>query len=254
MRARKSQRCLPVTYTKSTNMAAKEGIDVLDLHMFNTDTERGSTFWNSSLVEMKFSTEKRWIKAVRGAKNKPNYGMTNMDSLLEEVVGNKLELVGPLLDSYLKEMVKAVLSKLSRSKATGLVTPVALFIPWPVFRHLLTLARGYSGEVKSSKDGLRHCIEITTRNSLMKLFSPSRFSGENFIALRHFKKMPSKSGNKTVSMFSGRVVVALTANTPFKMDYSMKSERVTVTFYVQRYTADDLAIDTSLQAIMNKTK
>ena len=90
MWARKSQRCLPVTYTKSTNMAAKEGIDVLDLHMFNTDTERGSTFWNSSLVEMKFSTEKRWIKAVRGAKNKPNYGMTNMDSLLEEVVGNKL--------------------------------------------------------------------------------------------------------------------------------------------------------------------
>lgn len=162
-------------------------------------------------------------------------------------------MVGPLLDSYLKEMGKAVLSKLSRSKATGLVTPVVLFIPWPVFRHLLTLARGYSGEVSSSKDGLRHYIEITTRNSLMKLFSPSRFSGENFIALRHFKKMPSKSGKK-VSMFSGRAVVALIANTPFKMDYSMKSEKVTVTFYVQRYTADDLAIDNSLQAVMNKTK
>ena len=75
-------------------MAAKERIDVLDLHMFNTDTERGSTFWNSSLVEMKFSIERRWIKAVRGAKNKPNYRMTNMDSVLEEVVGNKLDWLG----------------------------------------------------------------------------------------------------------------------------------------------------------------
>ena len=151
------QQCLPVTYTKSTNMAAKERSMFLVYIMFNTDTECGSTFWNCSLVEMKFSMDRRWIKAVRGANNKPNYGMTNMDSLLEEVVGNKLELVGPMLDSYLKEMGKAVLSKLSRSKATGLVTPVVLFILWPVFRHLLTLARGFSGEVKSSEDSLRHC-------------------------------------------------------------------------------------------------
>ena len=235
-------------------MAASERNDVLDLRAFHTDTERGSTFWNSSLVEMKFSSERNWIKAVREAKNKPNYGMTNMDSLLEEVVGNKLELVGPLVDSYLKEMGKAVLSKLSRSKATGLVTPVVLFIPWPVFRHILTLARGYAGEVKSSKDGKKHCIEITKRNSLMKLFSPSRFSGENYIALRHFKRVSSKSGGKKVSVFNGRAVVALTPNTPFVIDYSMKSERVTVTFYVQRYTADDLAVDSSLQALMNKTE
>ena len=41
---------------------------------------------------MKFSVERQWIKAVRKAKRKPNYGMLNMDAELEEVVGNKLEL------------------------------------------------------------------------------------------------------------------------------------------------------------------
>ena len=45
MRAHKSLQCLPVTYTTSTNMAAKERNDVLDVQMFNKDTERGFTFW-----------------------------------------------------------------------------------------------------------------------------------------------------------------------------------------------------------------
>ena len=56
-----------------------------------------------SAVEMKFSVEMAWIKSVRTAKNKPNYGMGEMDSLHEEVCGNKLELSGPLVDSYLRE-------------------------------------------------------------------------------------------------------------------------------------------------------
>ena len=64
-------------------------------------------------MEIKFSAERSWIKSVRKAKNKPNYGMTSMDSLLQEVVGNKLELSGPLVDSFFKEIGKAVESKLS---------------------------------------------------------------------------------------------------------------------------------------------
>ena len=104
------------------------------------------TFWNTSIIEMKFSIERSWIKSVRSAKNKPNYGMTNMDSLLEEVIGNKLEMCDLLIDSYLKEIGKAIGSKLSRSKATSLANPVILFVPWPVFCHVPTLARGYSGD------------------------------------------------------------------------------------------------------------
>ena len=83
---------------------------------------------------------------MKSAKNKPNYGMTNIYSLLEEMIGNKLEMCDPLIDSYLKEIGKAIGSKLSRSKATSLANPVILFVPWPVFRHVPTLARGYSGD------------------------------------------------------------------------------------------------------------
>ena len=106
----------------------------LDLKSFKAD-ERGEKFWNTSVVEMKFSVEREWIKAVRKADRRPNYGMMNMDNDLEEIVGNKLEVVGPILDSYLLELGRTLKSKLSRSKATGLVNPVSLFFPWAIFRH-----------------------------------------------------------------------------------------------------------------------
>ncbi|PFX29268.1 hypothetical protein AWC38_SpisGene5981 [Stylophora pistillata] len=187
----------------------------LDLDLRASDgSERGKSFWNVSQVEMKFSVERQWIKAVRKAKRKPNYGMLNMDSQLEEVVGNKLELVGPMIDSYLEEIGKAVKCKPSRSKATGLVNPVNLFVPW-------------------------------------KLFSPCRFSGETFFAQRHFKKVPSKAGGKTESVYSGRSTVVVTESTPFCLNYAMKTQRVTVTFYIQRYTAEHFVLDSSLQALMN---
>ena len=128
---------------------ANESCDLVLNLQSSGDSERGHLFWNTSSVEMKFSVERQWIKAVRKAKRKPNYGMLNMDSQLEEVVGNKLELVGPMIDSYLHEIGRSMKCKLSMSKATGLVNPVSLFIPWSVFRHVLVLVRGYSGDVHS---------------------------------------------------------------------------------------------------------
>lgn len=128
-------------------MATESSRTELDLRDSGDASERGDTFWNVSQLEMKFSVEKDWIRAVRGAKRKPDYGMLNMNSQLEEVVGNKLELVGPMLDSYLKEIGKSMKNILSRSKATGLVSPIILFVPWSVFRHIMVLVRGYSGDV-----------------------------------------------------------------------------------------------------------
>ena len=43
-----------------------------------------------------------------------------------------------MVDSYLFEIDKCIQSKLKRSKATGLVNPVLMFIPWVTFRHILT--------------------------------------------------------------------------------------------------------------------
>ena len=60
---------------------------------------------------MKFSIERQWVKAVCIAKRKPNYGILNMDLQMEEIVRNKLELVGLMIDSYLEEIGKAMKCK-----------------------------------------------------------------------------------------------------------------------------------------------
>ena len=181
-------------------MASVVRSSVLDLKASKGDQERGERFWNTSILEMKFLVEREWIKAVRGATGKPNYGMLNMDNQFEEVVGNKLELVGPVIDSYLFELGKTLRSKLSRSKATGLVNPVSLFFPWAIFCLLLTFCRGYSSEVNTTRDGCKHVIALTQMNSLRRLFLPTCFSGETFFAKRHFKKVPSKTGQKNKSV------------------------------------------------------
>lgn len=51
-------------------------------------------------MALKFNVEGEWLK-VRKAHRKPNFGMGNMDGLLEEAVGNKIELADPLIDFYL---------------------------------------------------------------------------------------------------------------------------------------------------------
>ena len=60
-----------------------------------------------------------------------------------------------------------------------------------------------------------------------------------------------KAGGKTESVYNGRSTIAVTESTPFCMNYAMKTQRVTVTFYIQRYTAEDFVLDLSLQAQMN---
>lgn len=58
---------------------------------------------------MKLSSENEWIQLVRNEKTeekKPNYDMSNIDPVLEELTGNQLELLGPLNDSYLREIAK----------------------------------------------------------------------------------------------------------------------------------------------------
>lgn len=226
-------------------------LTMLDLAASKQDEERDERFWNTSVVKMKFTVEKEWIKAVRKAKRKPNYGMLNMDNQLEEVIGNKLELAGPMIDCYLREIGKGLQSKLKRSKATGLVNPVTLFIPWEIFRHILTLCRGYSGEIISSRDGKKHTATFSQMQSIKKLFSPARFNGEIYFATRHFKRIPSRTGRKRDSLYNGKSVIVVSKSTPFCIDYSMKTQKATVSFYIQRYTADNYAIDSGVQTLMN---
>ena len=152
-------------------MAANLSEVVFDLRGQTDFSERGKTFWNASELELKFSFEREWIKAVRQAKRRPNYGMGKMNSGLEEVCGNKLELCGPLVDGYLLEIGEQIASKLSRSKATSSVGPVVIFIPWQIFRRITVLLRGYSGEVKFNERKSKITSTLSCTQAVEKVFS-----------------------------------------------------------------------------------
>ena len=224
----------------------------LNLRPFGSenDTERGVGFWNRNSVEMKFSMEKEWVRMVRFAEGKPNYGMRDLDPVLEELTGNKLELVGPVLDGFIREIGLSMYSKLGRSRMTGLMSPVVLFMPFHLFKHLWVLVQGYGGNSKSSNNGERVTLCLCKAESAAKIWSPARFSGENFLSKRHFEKVPEHG--RVVHHYNGKSNVVVTQATPIQMDFSMKQQRVTTTFYVQRYDRNGFAKDSSLQKVMNQ--
>ena len=163
-----------------------------------------------------------------------------------------MALVGPLYDAYLKQVGDFMKNKLSRCKATGLTNPVQMFIPWSIYRNILVLARGYSSDVQCNAKGDKHYVTIAKMDTAMKLFSTVRFAGECVLAYQHFTRVPAEmQGGKMVSKYNGRGVVVVITTTPLCLDYNVTKETVTLSFYVQRYTADDFVVDASLQALMN---
>ena len=72
-------------YQTVTNMVAARAREVIfDLYGNSANTEREKNFWNRNKVEMKFTFERQWIKAVKRARYRANYGMGNMKISLEE--------------------------------------------------------------------------------------------------------------------------------------------------------------------------
>ena len=84
-----------------------------------------------------------------------------------------------------------------------------------------------------------------------KVFSPSRFEGQDVLRKRHFSCVPGLKG-KVEFLYKGRSSVVVSNNTPLTFDYNLKSQKVAVTFYIQRYTPEDFVVDSSLQNLMNQ--
>ena len=226
---------------------------VLNLRPLGPDdqTERGKNFWNKSQVDMKFIIEKEWLKMVRFAKSKPNYGMQNLDFVIEELTGNKLELAGPIVDGYLREIALLMSSKLTRSRRTGLMSPIVLFIPYQIFRHVWVLVSVYGGNSVTTRNGEEISLTLEKEETAGKLWSPARFSGKNFLSKRNFEKVP-KDG-RSIFQYAGKSCIVVSKRTPIIMTFSAKQNRVTVTFYVQRYDKNGFAKDCSVQKLMNST-
>ena len=135
-----------------------------------SDTERGDCFWNRNVVEMKFSIEHDLMKRVCFAESKLNYGMRELNPVLEELSGNKLELIGPMLDGFIQEIGLSIHAKLGRLRMTGLMAPIVLFMPLQIFRHLWVLVQGYGGNIESSKKGEKIMLTITQPDTAEKIW------------------------------------------------------------------------------------
>ena len=84
-----------------------------------------------------------------------------------------------------------------------------------------------------------------------KVFLPARFEGQDVLRKRHFSLQP-KSKGKLSSVYKCRSAVVVSKNTLFVVEYNLKNQKAMVTFYIQRYTAEDFVFDKSLQSLMNK--
>ena len=120
-----------------------------------------------------------------------------------------------------------------------------------IFRHRWVLVQSYGGNIESSKKGEK-ITTITRPDIAEKIWSPAKFSGENFLTKQHYEKIPEKG--RIIQTFSGKSIVVVTQATPIEIKFSMKHQRITTTFYVQRYDRYGFAKDSNLQKLMNLTE
>ena len=107
-------------------------------------------FWSKQVNTLgKFEPE--WVKVME--KDLDFSAGSELDQHTEKNIGNRLLLSGPLIDQYLEEIAKSISSKLSRSKLTGLIPPVSMFIPWEIMGKIAALSVGYGSDIKNTSKG-----------------------------------------------------------------------------------------------------
>ena len=63
--------------------------------------------------------------------------MRDLDPVLEELTGNKLEPAGPLVNGFLKEIGLSIDAKLARTRMTDLMAPIIVFMPFQISKRYL---------------------------------------------------------------------------------------------------------------------
>ncbi len=174
--------------------------------------------------------------------------MRDLYTISEERASNKFELTGPPMDSYLRKLGKAMYSKLRRSRNTGLYATSKVICALHNISTLVCNVVSYGRSMHSCKSTIS--VTIDSFKTALKVFSPVRFGGQNYLKKRHFNKV--KETNSPMLLYCGRASVVVGKSTPIMFDYNMKHERITLTFYVQQYNKEDVCLDLRLQALINK--
>ena len=219
--------------------------------------EKGDKFWLSSAFNLR-DFESEWEKT---RKNKDiDYSMNGeLSQRVESNIGNRVVLVGPMVDGYLLQIEKAMMGKLERGNLTGLVPPVSIYVPWDVMKHVCSMLTSYgvvlkvvNKDKKKKKSELKKIVMfLETQETSEKVVNPARFDGTNYLGKRKYSKQPNPESKKYELQYNGEARVVVSKYTPIRFDYESKNNCLRVNFYVQRYTKENFVVDTSLQKLMN---
>ena len=172
-----------------------------------------------------------------------------LDGALEKKCNSRLVVSGPLVDVYVKEMGGIMFSKLCRGKATGIQSGSPVLIPWQIMVNIMLLTKGYGGSVEAKLKGggkeKLFTVIIDTENCARKVYYLRR-CGKNLLSKRKFVK--NADGN---FVYSGCCKIVVTRITPITISYYTKTQKASLSFYIQRYDDQDFALDAPLQSRLN---
>ena len=217
-----------------------------------SQTERIDKFWIKTDLRLS-SFERSWLRNEMELPKDYSMG-SEMDTEVEQNVENRLILVGPMLDGYLKEIGIAMLSKLTRSHLTGLIFLIKLYVPWQIMRFMAAIVESYRGSIQllsPKKNKKKFIFSIEKQDTAVQLFNPSRFNGINLQKCKYFK-IKDHGIAKTKLSYVGESNVVVSINTPIRMKYFHNLNNLKVSFYIQRYTAESFVVDAAVQSVVNK--
>jgi len=65
----------------------------------------------------------------------------------------------------------------------GMMSPITLFIPYSLFKHVWVRVCGYGGKINSEKDCTKVILRITQQKTAAEIWSTARFTGHNYLSL-----------------------------------------------------------------------
>ena len=179
-------------------------------------------------------------------------GKVNGD--IERVVGSRMYLAGPMIDKQLKLIGVGIMNKLSHCKRTGQLKVFSnnVFDNIMVSVEAICVGCGVRNILRKSGKRKRDPPSqlqffIESQEVVEKIFAPNRFDGTYYLAKRFFVKGKGKSDD----VYSGMARVVVTRETPIEFVYKRTKEHLTVSCFIQRYTADDYCIDATVQQKTN---
>ena len=113
---------------------------------------------------------------------------------------------------------------------------------------MLALMRGYGAEVVNQ--GKKISIFVKSQTTSHKIFSEVRLDGNFYLTKRIYRKIKDEKDQRSKLVLSGYAKVVLSDQTPMVFVYNIGKENLAVTFYIQRYSADNIPLDTALQQLL----